>query len=351
MDKTRKGRNEYIDFIRGMTTINIIAIHTAFWAGEQFTPEWFRNLTLLVDVPLFFYLSGWASSLHKCSVEKTCRSLLNIWIKWVFFYILINFFCYISNWLPYKFEGAANFRDVINGCFFRVNIKGFPVVASSLWYMPYYFIVLIVNTIIVVILTANERAKKDCFLYMLLLAAAFVWISFGNYFFGLDVRYFLFYAFFWMYGYNQLGKAHSFGSLVGFICLFIGGICLCSYMMQLPIYNLQSAKFPPSIKYRFASMIIIWIVKSAESHVHHKNSFLVHVGRVAIFYYFGQGIATSLNFFVVDLLSFNNWIIKWILTFVINVILTIVISELLNSSYVGINRVIKNRKTATHTLR
>ena len=90
--KTGNNRNEYIDCIRGITTINIIAIHTAFWAGETFTPEWFRNLTLLIDVPLFFYLSGWASSLHKCSVEKTCRSLVKIWMKWIYFFTCVNIF-------------------------------------------------------------------------------------------------------------------------------------------------------------------------------------------------------------------------------------------------------------------
>ena len=52
-------RNEYIDYLKGIASIGIIAIHTAFWSGQSYTPEWFWNLTLLLDVPFFFYLSGW----------------------------------------------------------------------------------------------------------------------------------------------------------------------------------------------------------------------------------------------------------------------------------------------------
>lgn len=39
-------RNEYIDYLRGIASIGIIAIHTAFWSGQSYTPEWFQNLTL-----------------------------------------------------------------------------------------------------------------------------------------------------------------------------------------------------------------------------------------------------------------------------------------------------------------
>ena len=59
-------RNEYIDYLKGIASIGIIAIHTAFWSGQSYTPEWFWNLTLLLDVPFFFYLSGWYSRILRC---------------------------------------------------------------------------------------------------------------------------------------------------------------------------------------------------------------------------------------------------------------------------------------------
>ena len=84
-EQSRAERNNYIDFLRGIASIGIIAIHTAFWSGQSYTPEWFWNLTLLLDVPFFFYLSGWASSYKKSDIKKTCKSILDIWCKWIFF--------------------------------------------------------------------------------------------------------------------------------------------------------------------------------------------------------------------------------------------------------------------------
>ena len=51
-----KKRNNNIDFLRGIATLCIILIHTAFWTGEMYLPAWFKNLTLLVDVPVFMYI-------------------------------------------------------------------------------------------------------------------------------------------------------------------------------------------------------------------------------------------------------------------------------------------------------
>lgn len=95
-------RNNYIDFLRGIAAMGIVAIHTAFWGGQSYTPEWFWNLTLFLDVPFFFYLSGWASSYRKSNVSKTGKSLINIWFKWVFFITLLSLFCVISKALPYS---------------------------------------------------------------------------------------------------------------------------------------------------------------------------------------------------------------------------------------------------------
>lgn len=93
-------RNEYIDYLKGIASIGIIAIHTAFWSGQSYTPEWFWNLTLLLDVPFFFYLSGWGGQYSKKSIEKMLKSLGKIWIKWIYFITLVSILCALSYKLP-----------------------------------------------------------------------------------------------------------------------------------------------------------------------------------------------------------------------------------------------------------
>ena len=39
-------------------------IHTAFHSGASYVPYWFANITLLFDVPVFFFLAGWALQIN-----------------------------------------------------------------------------------------------------------------------------------------------------------------------------------------------------------------------------------------------------------------------------------------------
>ena len=71
------GRNNYIDCLRGIAAISIVFIHTCFWSGESYVPEFMQSLSLAIDVPFFFFLSGWAST-YVNSFEKNIVSLLGI---------------------------------------------------------------------------------------------------------------------------------------------------------------------------------------------------------------------------------------------------------------------------------
>ena len=85
-------RNNSIDFFRGLAFLAIIFIHTAFWSGESYNPAWFKNIFLLVDVPLFIFISG-VSYNYVNSVAKNIKGILKQWNKWIFFllfYILCN---------------------------------------------------------------------------------------------------------------------------------------------------------------------------------------------------------------------------------------------------------------------
>lgn len=59
-----KARDLYIDAIRGICVISVIFIHTVFWSGMDYVPNWLRNLSLLIDVPLFFFLTGCTMSVY-----------------------------------------------------------------------------------------------------------------------------------------------------------------------------------------------------------------------------------------------------------------------------------------------
>jgi hypothetical protein len=112
-----------------------------------------------------------------------------------------------------------------------------------------------------------------------------------------------------------------------FNCLITGAIKAGN-----AVFNLQSCKFPASFPYAAASLLSVSaiIYRYKESY---RNAFLEHVGRNSIFYYAGQGVASSIIYYGVEIFSFNIWSLKLLLMFLINVILTVVISEGLRYCY------------------
>lgn len=326
-------RNEYIDFLRGIGAVGIIAIHTAFWSGQSYTPPWFWNLTLFLDVPIFFYLSGWGSSYRKNNIILVAKSLLSIWHKWVFFVSILAIFCFVSKWSPASFQGVSDIGDLANNYMFNVSIPGFCVVAGSIWFMPIYAVVVFVNSVILTFIQKSDNKGEAQNAYMWLLLALFVWISFGKYFLGLDITYFCFYGFFWMMGYQRRGKANGIKSFLAAILLCVLGIYLFSAIQGIPLYDIQSAKFPPTLKYGSASMISILIAKFMEQYISKYNKVLVHIGKNAIFYYFGQGVGSSLSYSFISVVSIEFWPLKWLLTFMFNVAVTTMIAEFLALFY------------------
>jgi fucose 4-O-acetylase-like acetyltransferase len=53
-NRSLTSRDSFIDNARGVAVLSIIFIHTVFWSGYSYVPEWVRTISLFVDVPLFF---------------------------------------------------------------------------------------------------------------------------------------------------------------------------------------------------------------------------------------------------------------------------------------------------------
>ena len=333
MESKAHERYEYIDFLKGIAAIGIIGIHTAFWGGESYVAVWFKNMTLLLDVPFFFYLSGWGSSLHRSNIERTSKGLGTVWCKWLYFVSALALFCLVSRWLPYSFAGVTSVRDLVNNYMFNVSFAGFPVVSGSVWFMQHYCVVVFINTFIMCLIQDREDEKHIRIMYMVLLAVAFIWICYGKYALGIDWRYFLFYSFFWMMGRNQMGTVRIRKHFIFCWVLIIIGVFFASYLQELPVYDIQTAKFPPTVKYGLVSLLSILIVKHIEPYVVHMNRWIKHIGCNAIFYYFSQGIGSSLNYYVIPLVPTDNWLLKFLVTFLVNVIITTVIAEFMRITY------------------
>lgn len=88
-NEVRKERNHYIDVLKGIAIISVIFIHATFLDGSKlYVPNWFANLTLLFEVPIFFFLSGWSFSYSKDN-KSYMKSLILTQIKYIVFILIV----------------------------------------------------------------------------------------------------------------------------------------------------------------------------------------------------------------------------------------------------------------------
>ncbi|MCR5509552.1 MAG: acyltransferase [Lachnospiraceae bacterium] len=334
-------RNEYIDACRGVAAISVVAIHTAFF-GYPDVPTWFKSLTLFVDVPFFFYLSGWASSYKQPDVLRALKSVLKIWFQWLVFILVINIFCYISLKLPYSYMPVTNIRDLAKCLLFDQNISpGFFVVGMSTWFMPYYMATILINNALLRLVRDSKRRDMYCIAYIAVLILLVFWAYMHPGCFGYHPPFFLFYSALWTFGYIRAEKRSSAVGFIITLCLCAVGLYFFCYldviMRGIPWYDMQDSKCIPSGKYLFASLFFIFIGGNLERFVKKANRVLSHIGKNALYYFFGQGVGSSILAYGHISLDIRPWGLKWVVYFLINLVITIFVAEISRYIYKGIN--------------
>lgn len=372
--ETKRNRNLYIDAVRGLAAIMVVYGHTCFYVGMWFVPDWYKSTGLMFEIPLFFVLAGWSATYRRNDFIKTVKGMGRTWLQWIYFIAVLAVLCFLTRfllWESLRFEGVHSLSELFANFGLNVTFPSLPVVEGSIWYLPLYMLVTLVNTIVMIAIerggaageaktdktdetTDNEVGKTDArvsqlkLVYLFLLIGIFVWISSGQYFFGVDVAV-VYYAIFWMIGQNR----ERIRIEKWWVCLAgMAGAFLCylaaTYILQLPYFNLQEAKFPPTVAYGIWSCIMLFPVFYFERKAKHPSRFLIHIGRNAIFYYFGQGVSTSIMCRFSDSIHIENWFVKFVVTFLLNLAIAIPFSEGLALFYKGLRKgimaIVKNRR-------
>lgn len=326
----QKKRNYNIDFLRGIATIWIIIIHTSWWSGTIYLPNWFSNLTLLIDVPVFMFISG-ISFNYVNSIVKNLKSLLNQWKKWLYFlifYTLLILIFYreqfilkdLFSWIVYIFPHSNSIE----------------VVGGSIWFMIMYIKVTILCSII--ICAINYFSKKDKLKHLKtvlgIMLLIFLYCSTNNSFLFLD-SYVSFYSIIYILGYilhhYQLKNIKQLITL-GVLNLIM--VILIFSVLGLNISSIQDIKFPPSLPYLFISifsLLLFWYLKDT---LKIKESNIInYIGKNAIVFYFAQGVSSSFIYKVYNVTPFKNPVTIFILMLLTNITCTIIGAVFLNKSY------------------
>lgn len=337
-------RDLYIDFAKGFATLSIIFIHTVFWSGQFYIPTEIRVLSLLIDVPLFYALSGLTSG---GNVEKTLYRLLKLQITFMIFVTFLFFLDYFfkvfglhvfglewmkdfystfgSKYVPQNISDVPQWQNLGNWYLHQyTNADTFPVVMGSFWYLKVYFILTVFGVLIL-----RFFPKHINWFIGLCFGLTLIFNLLPHYYPTGQVGYVALYLGIFLAAHQLKGKkipTQWIPFLYGILILIL--IILFWNSGREIFMKMNKAKFPPKLLYIFwsgFSLVTLFVLYNRLKIT--KESIITFIGKNAIFFYFAQGMSSSLVYFlVVPLQDSMPWWVLMILIYLINIVLAFVIA-------------------------
>ena len=360
-------RDLYIDFAKGFATLSIIFIHTVYWSGQLYVPSEVRILSLLIDVPLFYALSGLTSGNN---VEKTFYRLLKLQITYMIFVTFLFFLDYLfkvfglnvfglvwmnefystfgTKYIPRSISEVPQWQNLGNWYLHQyTNADTFPVVMGSFWYLKVYFILTVFGVLIL-----RFFSKHINWFIGLCFGLTFLFNIFPPYYPSGQVGYVALYLGIFLIAHQIKGKkipTKWIPILYGILILIL--VFLFWNSGKDLFLKMNKAKFPPKFLYIFWSSFSLLTLFVLYNRLKiSKNNFITHIGKNAIFYYFAQGMSSSLVYFMVIFLKDAlPWGILLVLIFALNIILALIIAEGLKKLDAFVWRILEflRKKTAS----
>ncbi len=321
-----KERNHLIDLLRGIAAINIIFIHTVFWSGTGYVPEYIRNISLFLDVPFFFFLAGWSYS-YSGKWEKVIKKSIQLYF--------MTFIAILFSFLIGKLAGELVInKDLIEGLI-KLNPIALPVARvfnSSLWFLRVFIPVSIIFSIIL----PNIKKKELSNQFMLLLII-FYMISYFDTKFLIFNTTFWFHSIFYSLGYLSKEIKINLKQLLLYIIPIL--IIIIILIVTKYDFNMQAIKFPPTPLYLIISMISVMISLYIKN-FNFRFPIIEQVGNNAMYSYLMQGFSSTFIIYIAVYLDFN-WIIKLSIMFFINLILALLLAYIYKKLFTKINSYIR----------
>ena len=337
-------RDLYIDFAKGLATISIIFIHTAFWSGQFYIPTEVRVFSLVFDVALFYALSGITSGNN---IEKTLYRLLKLQITYMIFVTFLffldyffkvfglNFFSfewlkdfystYGTKYVPSSISSEPQWQVLGNWYLHEYsNCDTFPVVMGSFWYLKVYYILTVLGVLIL-----KFFPKHINWFIGVCVVLTLVFNVFPHYYPNGQGGYVAFYMAVFLIANRMKGKTiptKMIPVLYGLVAIALVWM-FWNYGGDI-FYKINKQKFPPKIPYiiwTLFSLVTLFVFYNRLKIT--KPNFITNVGQNAIFFYFAQGMSSSLIYFlVVPLKDSMSWWLLVLIIYPLNILLAYLIS-------------------------
>ena len=338
--KVQTGRDPFVDWFKGIMILSVIHIHTVYWSGFGYVPAGVREAALLVDVPIFFFISGYVTrpaAFFPCLL-KTVQQFLRLYFHYlVISFLLLGIILVVSVLLAgwkqvdlglalsslFKLTPSGNLWD---------SIRGFN---GSLWFFRDYFSLLVFVPFLVGI-AALYKIKYNVLLFILLFTALFpkeysdhrfLFSCYGNV---------SFYLFFFVLGIIFREQEEQI-DMKSISVSFLLNICLALVVFYSDnrTLSIDRYKFPPSMQYLIYSLPLVHLFVFLKRKFKQRSS--VFAGRISrflrwcginiFFIYLFQGAVCSLPYFFINyLVPVVHPAILYVLILSFNIVLTMAVS-------------------------
>lgn len=257
-----KIRDNYIDIVKGLLMLSVINIHTVYWPLFRHTPDIVRQLAYFIDIPIFFFISGYL--LRSNGFIESLKSFLRQFIRLFSHYILVSLLLFMGTfcWF-YMVDGRliSGLADSLISIM-DVNLRGelwdyIYGYNGSLWYIRVYFSMMLIIPLYTG-LQIFKRMRIYGLFFMVLFYSLTNYQYSGHAFIFTDYEYVAFYSIFFLLGsiYQIEEKRIQQRDLLislAITCLLCGMI----YHFDNNELRLSQYKFPPTFQYLLYSLPLL----------------------------------------------------------------------------------------------
>lgn len=311
-------RDGFIDFWKGLMILWVIHIHTVFWSGMGYISDLLRESSLIIDISIFFFLSGYLAKPTGFlpSAKKCAKQFITLYSNYLAFSFLLLF--PLSLLLILKDKVFPDFGLAIFSMLKVVPSgelwKDLSVYPGSLWYITVFLSLLAIVPFLSFCFTSRiSRISTLTSILLIFYSARYLNLNF--YFLFDNAVYVSFYLFIYASGMAYRLEEANIKTLHLKIS-FLVNVIICTLLLLLifhgtDVFSLQRLKFPPSFEYLFFSYLIIHMFALSKriwrypitNQSNRFLQFLEFCGNNIFYIYLIQGVVCSLpSLFVARLL-------------------------------------------------
>lgn len=307
-------RDSYLDTMKGFCILSVIFIHTCFHSGESYVPLYLKNICLLFDVFIFFFLTGCLFNI---------KNDLNIF-KQIYQFIKLFFLIVLGGGLVSGFISLNMIIQplALSGAFIK-NLEGLE---WSYWFVPMYVVALLYLTIIV---KYSNKLFSKILLFLIPIYYIYQYIT-GELLhisiLGQNLQSILYYIWVMLLGYTLYSIKSPILNCCAIGFLMLGLLYFIYNTFFANDFLLQNYKSPISLPYILCSLVSLSLIILLRNKV--RNNFLSKIGAKSIYFYISQGFGSSFLIHYHTYITIHTWYLKFIICFILNLVISILLGYL-----------------------